>query len=343
MDSLMFDVVTVPDFSGQNARQFELRTLFFLASWIEYGGKENDLPLHIAAIGEVPRSVQVLADRCGAEITGHRPFHHGGFANKQRGFEVNRRTNHILLVDTDVIVFSDISDILLRLGDNYIAAAVNGNLPVMKRHEFMQIYAGLEIPVPEQSLPPLDAALNTFKSNKRSAEQYFPFFNAGIVFAPWDSGLPEAWRRNMEKIINMRIPFSSPHLNFCDQPSFAATVAQLQKQGAHFKLLPDEYHVRWQHLVTGTLRTKQTRLLHALRFCRQKINPEACSAQDAVKVYGIIMMNLARKQSAHRIAHAKGLFKARCLLQQFLVKKDVRKMQARMNFLCEKYVSKLIQ
>lgn len=339
----MFDVATVTDFSGQNARQFELRALFFLASWMEYGGKANDLPLHIAAIGQVPKSVQALADQCGAEITGHQPFHHGGFANKQRGFEVNRRTDHILLVDTDVIVFSDISDMLLRLGDNCIAAAVNGNLPIMKRHEFMQIYAGLEIPVPEQSLPPLDVVLNTFKSNKRPAEQYFPFFNAGIVFASWDSGLPEAWRRNMEKIFNLQIPFSSPMVNFSDQPSFAATVAQLQAQGGQFKLLPDEYHVRWQHLVTGTLRLRQTRLLHALRFCRQNINTETCSAEDAVKVYGKIMMNLARKQSAYRIAPAKGLCKARCLLQQFLVKKDVLKMQARMNFLCDKYVSKLIQ
>ena len=339
----MFDVITVPDFSGQSARRFELMALFFLASWIEYTGKKEALPLHIAAIGNVPRSVRILADQCGAEISCHPPFLHGGFANKQRGFEVSRRTNHLLLVDTDVLFFSGISDILMNLGRDCFAAAVNGNLPAMQKEEFLQIYAGLKIQVPEQSLPPLDAALNTFKFNYAPAQQYFPYFNAGVVFAPWESNLPETWRSNMEKISNMKIPFSLPHLNFSDQPSFAATVVQLQAQGEKFKLLPDAYHVRWQHLITGGVRFKETRLLHALRFCRQHIKMETCSPLDAVKVYGNIMFNLARKQSAYRIVQAGGRHKALYLLRHAFVKRDLRKMLARMNLLCDKYVNSLFQ
>ena len=38
-------------------RTIWLLTLFFLASWIEFGGRSRNLPLHVACIGEAPESI----------------------------------------------------------------------------------------------------------------------------------------------------------------------------------------------------------------------------------------------------------------------------------------------
>jgi len=51
MAKQLFDVVIVSDFSGSASYRFEIRTLFFLASWLEFGGDSGDLPLHIVCIG----------------------------------------------------------------------------------------------------------------------------------------------------------------------------------------------------------------------------------------------------------------------------------------------------
>ena len=60
-------------------------------------------------------------------ITSHAPLLFGGFANKLRGFEVSRETDHILLLDSDMLVLSDIGDLPSALGTDCIAAsAANG-------------------------------------------------------------------------------------------------------------------------------------------------------------------------------------------------------------------------
>lgn len=115
-----FDVVVVPDFIGPVARRFEIQTLSFLASWLEFGGGSRELPLHIAGIGEAPKSVRTLATRCGAEITEHAPLLFGGFANKLRGFEARRRTDHILLLDSDVLVLSELHSLPSAIGRGYV-------------------------------------------------------------------------------------------------------------------------------------------------------------------------------------------------------------------------------
>lgn len=39
-----FDVVIVPDFLGARSHVYEVRALFFLASWLENASKARDLP-----------------------------------------------------------------------------------------------------------------------------------------------------------------------------------------------------------------------------------------------------------------------------------------------------------
>ncbi|MFH1277500.1 MAG: hypothetical protein ABIK65_03865 [Candidatus Eisenbacteria bacterium] len=56
--SVPFDVVTVPDFRPGKRPDFETRALFFLASWIDYGGAASGVPLHMVCVGEPPDSVR---------------------------------------------------------------------------------------------------------------------------------------------------------------------------------------------------------------------------------------------------------------------------------------------
>ena len=337
----MFDVVTVPDFSGESARRFELMTLFFLASWIEYGGESNNLPLHIAAIGEAPESVRILAGRCGAEITTHLPMHFGGFANKLRGFEVNRCTDHILLIDSDVFLISDITNLPLSLGEHCISASIANGCPI-RVDEWLQIFRALDIPVPKEGPPPLNDALDTFRANPNSCPPFLPYYNAGILFAPWTCELNNVWSRHIEKIMQIKIPFIGPKMNVSNQPAFATAVAELQNDGLNFQLLPDEYHVRWQHLTTTTVRLKNTKLLHAVGFCRQEVDPLKCTAIEAVDKYCQVMLRLTHKVHFHRVERLNRFRQILYFLRQSASRRDVRKLHARMKLLCAKYVNELI-
>src|SRR4051812_1748261 len=108
------DVVIVPDFRGNSARIFEIRTLLFLGSWLEHTGGSRDWPVHVACIGKPPDSVVELARRCGARITQHDNLStpRSRTLNKLRGLEITPRTEHLFLLDVDIIIQNDLSPLL---------------------------------------------------------------------------------------------------------------------------------------------------------------------------------------------------------------------------------------
>ena len=128
--------------------------------------------LHIAAIGKAPQSVRVLADHCNARATEHQPLFSGGFYNKQRGFEVSHKTNHLLLIDTDVFLFSNVCNLLTHIGEDSVSAAVDGCLPVITNTEWRKLYDGLDVPPPEYKLHPLDVSLDTFKTSSEPLDKF---------------------------------------------------------------------------------------------------------------------------------------------------------------------------
>lgn len=134
-----FDVVVVPDFLGPLALRFEVQTVFFLASWMENAGRARAFPLHVASVGEPPRSVRRMAELCGASLSVHAPMgiERRGVANKLRAFEVRRQTDRALFLDTDVLVLSDISP-LGELGDCISAAP--DNRPLVPERYWKTIY-----------------------------------------------------------------------------------------------------------------------------------------------------------------------------------------------------------
>lgn len=323
MTENLFDVVTVPDFSGSAAHRFEIMTLFFLASWIEFGGRSRDLPLHIACIGVAPESVRFLADQCGAEITSHSPDPLGKFGNKLLGFEVNQKTDHLLLLDSDMLVLSELNDLPSKLGRDCIAAGVsNGPFPA-SINKWPKIYEMLGLPIPTHQVVPLNLELDTFQCVPfHDRKDFPPLYNGGIVYAPWRSELGKVWRDHMTRIVAAGI--LRPRAIPSNQPSLATAIALLQGEGFKFKLLPDEYHVRWQHLATGAVSSRRARLFHTIGFAqqqwskqqllpirkallllklvlsRQKVHGHTVSAKIAMENFHSVILNQTKIVRSHR-------------------------------------------
>lgn len=276
MTNAAFDVVAVPDFSGRAARRFEILTLFFLASWAEYAGASRSLPLHLACIGEPPRTVRRLASACGAAVTSHRPEPMGGFANKLRGFEVTPRTENLLLLDVDTLVLSDLRGLAETLGPDCLAASpANGPYPASKEH-WPQIYASLGLPMPEREVIPVNLELDTFRSVAfRDRTDFPPLYNGGVVFAPWRSGLGGVWRDHLRRIFEMSARYMGSRARRSNQPSLATAMALLEGKGFRFRLLPNEYNVRWQHITTGAVPTREARIVHLVGFGHKRVGRQS--------------------------------------------------------------------
>lgn len=296
-----FDVVVVPDFSGPNPRRFELMTLLFLASWLEFGGRSRELPLHLACVGEAPPSVRTLAARCHAEITSHEPLLSGGFVNKLLGFEVNGQTDHILLLDSDMLVLSEFHMLSETIGTNCIAAAASNGATMLRREKWQKIYSTLGMTVPDKQVIPLNRSLDTFHGAPyRDKTHFYPYYNGGIVYAPWRSKMGEVWQDHLLRIAELEPNITGPMGEISNQPSLATTIAHLQLQGFGFQLLPDEYHVRWQHIATGEVESRQACLLHTVGFGRWISPRKPDTAEGDMKAYLFNTQRLTRRLRSHR-------------------------------------------
>jgi hypothetical protein len=262
-----FDVVTVPDFSLEEAKIFEARTLFFLASWIENAGEARNFPLHLACIGEPPDSVCWLAERSNALISVHKPLKisdhefpgRRNFFNTIRGLEVQPRKDRVLLLDVDILFLSDISD-LAKMG--YCISASRGSKPRVPEMYWREVYTmlGMELPTEriasvrgELGLPPIEK--EAYPGQNMEFKNMYPYYNGGVVFAPWDCGLKEIWLSHLQYIHNYfsfdkqdKIKISKAIIG-SDQIGLATAIEYLKQQGVPFVLLPEIYNTRIVHLI----------------------------------------------------------------------------------------------
>ena len=276
------EVVTVPDFSGEAAGLFEARTLFFLASWLEWRAT-NPGPaapaLRLCCIGEPPGSVRRLAERAGAEIGVHGPVagFWGGFANKLRGLEGGGRGRRLVL-DADVLVLGapDVSD----LGGVDFAAAPAGK-PQVPQALWERLYAALGVPLPPERIPSLRGRLGLtledvslrYAGQGAEAAAMLPYHNSGVLFVQGDTGgLRACWEAHLHRILQLATtdPEMAPlhALMYGDQVGLATALQALRAQGRTFALLPDDLNVRLVHLRAAAVRWRDIRLFHATGFLR---------------------------------------------------------------------------
>jgi hypothetical protein len=271
-----FDVVVVPDFSGNAAGAFEVRTLLFLGSWLDHGGAgTRQLPLHIAAIGETPASVRSLADRCGASITAHDAMGEL-FLNKLRGLEIEARTSQVLLVDVDTVILRDISP----LGDlGSCLALAPDNYPQVRPRAWDRIYGGLGLDPPAECMASLLGETQTAVFGRPVERRRWPgcnsmppLFNGGVMFVPAVSDLRITWechQRLIAEIFRGESPDDTGWILGNDQVGLSTAVTALRQEGVPFRRLPDAYNARDLHLYARTLPLEDMAIFHAIGFCRR--------------------------------------------------------------------------
>lgn len=306
----MMDVVTVPDFSGASADKHEVRTIIFLANWIENAGNARSFPLHLACIGAPPPSVTWMAERATAQITIHEPLvEQRPTLNKLRGFGVHRQTKHLLLLDTDVWVLSDFSN-LAALGDT-VAAAASGR-PRVPTAYWHKIYESSGVPTPTERICSTRGELgwaigvaNPYSGQEAELAQMFPYYNTGIIYAPWSCNLEERWIQNaqcIKELFSDGDPDYRPQKSVvsCDQAAFALSVEQLKQEGVPFTRLAPRFHANRYRLYSGSLKLSDVKLYHATGFPPKIARPFTSYGQMMVKR----MWEEWRLRNPHRKRHA---------------------------------------
>ena len=265
-----FDVVIVPDFLGARSHVYEVRTLFFLASWLENAGKSRELPVHVACIGEPPASVRRLAARCGAMVSVHPPYGSGSFWNKFRGLEVQRHEEQFLLLDVDTIVCGDIS----ALGEfgHCIAVAPRG-LPGIPESYWEHIYNSLGMEPPTERIPSYVGELDLPLPRRADPiGQYSaykamtPCYNGGVVFAPWNSDLRRVWE---EHLLTVSRAFSRDDavgraVTKDDQLCLATAIDALKRRGVPVRRLPRQYNADLTYIYRSGVKPAEIRIVHAI-------------------------------------------------------------------------------
>jgi hypothetical protein len=246
-----FDVVIVPDFSGRARLTFEARTLYFLASWLEFAGKSRAFPLHLACIGEPTVAVRALAERCNARISIHEPMgpRLGVFANKLRGFEAPLETDRIFLLDVDIFVLSDLTPLAALVPANTVAAT-HSHSAIILADMWEQLYARLGLTPPAKSMMDFHITLEDGIPSGETA--LYPSFSSGAILAPARCGLHELWLQHLEVLGEYRAQWTErlTPLNMLvgDEPALATALRHLEGKGQQIVLMPDRFHGKWRHL-----------------------------------------------------------------------------------------------
>ena len=277
------DVVTVPDFRGPNAALFEARTLLFLGSWRENAGTSRDWPLHLACIGEPPPRVRALAERCGAALYDFAPFGEGHAVtrNKLRGFEVQARTERLLLLDTDVVTLGDPRAALAIGEDVAVARAANHR---MRSDEWERVYRALGEALPTQRMTSqradvADRIPRAALHGEHHREPMLPYWNTGVLLVRWERAaeVRKRWEANLERLAERFADEPGSRKSLDDQAGFAPALLWLQRQGIRSRELPHALHANWILLLAGAVRLDEIALYHAVHLYR--LGPES-AGQD---------------------------------------------------------------
>ena len=290
------DAITVPDFASPARHVFELRTLFFLGSWIDIGRKEHPCTVHLACIGEPPQSVRSVAEYAGASISVHEPLRHdnGGFTNKLRGLDIEPRHSHFLLLDTDIVFWSDPTPILdLK---QCIAAAAAAR-PLVPADYWAQLLAIFGLPIPEERISCRFSEIGkpfAVEAGMESGDRMTPYYNSGVIYGPWSADLGPKWTRHCSAIaefVNGRSGVPRVVGEQLDQVAFT-TVGEELRTTMPICLLPDAYNVTRPVLGSGAISLSDTIIFHAVGLAREAKTRN--SVLDAVCQYEKLVTGILR-------------------------------------------------
>ncbi len=271
-DREVLDVVVVPDFSGPASALFEARTRVFLGSWIEHRGVSQGWPLHLVCIGDPPVSVRELAGRAGAQVHACDAVDPAQpYLNKLRGLEVPSRSGRVLLLDADTVVLGDLSP-ALALGECFAALpAATNRIP---ERVWSDVFEACGVKPPGERMLPLigemEAELPPSVMREPFREEVPLHWNSGVVLAPVDCGLREAWE-DAARTLAAAFAGSEWERHVCgnDQPSLAVGAARVRDGGLACRPLPPLLHGFDLFYASGRLTFDDTRIYHAKTFLRR--------------------------------------------------------------------------
>ena len=267
---MVLDVVVVPDFDGPARQVFEHTTNLFLASWLEHGSQYSRHQLHVVSIGEPPASTARLADQAESHLTVRTPIAGSDrFRNKLRGFEASAAGDHLMLLDTDVVLFRSIDHISRRLDPNSLALGYASGVQVSLA-QWAVLYDRLRMGLPVDRVPMVNASLGSAFSDHPHFDEFsatLPYFNAGVIAVPWNFGLGACWERLIDLVPEIllndeRVAKPIVRLALYDQPPLAIAAEMLRRQGKRVSVLPDALHARWQHFCQGLVSTHDVLIAH---------------------------------------------------------------------------------
>lgn len=310
-----FDVVVVPDFSGRSSITFEARTLYFLASWLEFADANGSFPLHLACIGEPPASVRALAERCGAHISLHAPApeYLGVYANKLRGFEAPLRTRRIALLDVDILLLSKVAALAEAVPAGAISASPSHAQIILPRM-FNELHARLGLREPTERMENFHLTVDMSVEEAAQLTQLsglVPSHNTGVIVAPRDSELPSTWTEHLALLAEYRDQWNrelaAHQMAVTDEPAFATTIHALKLRGIPFFTLPDRFNGRWRHLYRRSPRMSEFVIFHMTSSfvygssLEEKLNPGSWGYQrKLLKRYG-------KRWLKHSGSHTRGV------------------------------------
>jgi hypothetical protein len=278
-----FDVVIVPDFSGRASATFEARTLYFLASWLEFTSDSRSFPLHVACIGEPPRTVRELAKRCGARISLHEPMppNLGVFANKLRGFEAPLETDRLLLLDADIFILADLAP-LARIVPERAIAATHSHSAIILPEMWEELYARLRLPLPAKTM--MDFHLTLEDGVAAPDAGLYTSYSSGAILAPKQCGLYELWLEHLQVLGEYRARWMErlAPLNMLvgDEPALATAIRALERRGQRIVIMPERFHGKWRHLYRRSPKLGELAIFHmSSSFARgatlaEKLDPD---------------------------------------------------------------------
>ena len=338
----MIDVIVVPDFSSWDVPVFTARTLFFLGSWLEHPGKSRNWPLHVACVGDPPPCVRELAAQCGASLTVHPNPNtpKNIFLNKFMGFKIRPKTKSFFLIDVDILINGDLSP-LAEMGPCISALPNSHNLVPMEIWE--TLYAHFGVPLSEDRILCLrgqySEKLRKDFLRHNELEPMPPYFNGGVLLAPWESGLHTLWEQYTRNAYESFAELGGDWRFVAneDQATLAVAIAKKRQDGVSFVTTPPEFHGNYVFYWSGVLNYADTRLFHAIELFRCGDREKPLDVIKEVDLYeahllrGVYTKNLGGRvtQVLHKLSGADGS----------PVAIEIKKLVRRIKLIVERYVA----
>jgi hypothetical protein len=315
----------VADFEGRRAGKFALLVQVFLAAWMEHTGASRTWPVHVAAIGDLPRPVTRMARAAGAQVVRCAPLviNTKRTSNKLRGLEVDHQTEHIVLLDADTLVLRDLTPLLAITREAIgVSSSTANHFP---EPTWRRVFDAVGVSYPGATgtcwcQDPRIASARGLDAERRALVSVSPpYFNSGVVVAPVAAGLAPRWRDHLARIAPL-FSGSSPlpywgQAGLGDEHALATALESLRREGVGVVEIPKTFHARPVLLRAGVHTWRELAILHYPALLKPYVS--------SVEELGTLLYGRVWRALRERLAAGVGLRAIRSPVYRRVLARDV--------------------